>query len=155
MQPISEIHQVADLQFLISIARKTALAHGLPPALVAAVCEHESGGWEPWAMRFEPAFLKRYVEPLKLKSATEANARATSYGLMQVLGQVARELGFKGKYLTELCDPVVGVEFGCRKLKQCMDKHDNDQRAALLAYNGGGNPDYPNKVLDLVEKYKQ
>jgi soluble lytic murein transglycosylase-like protein len=81
---------------LISLARAAALAHSLDPALVCAVCEQESA-WNPWAIRYEPGFLARYVAPLFTAgkiSATEAYARSFSWGLMQVMGQVAREHGF-------------------------------------------------------------
>lgn len=35
---------------------------------------------------------------------------ANQWGVMQVMGGVAREVGFKGSFLTELCDPEVGIE---------------------------------------------
>jgi hypothetical protein len=75
-----------DLQDLIKIAKATAKAKGLDPALVCAVCEHESGGWNPWAIRFEPAFYARYTKPLNF-SDTEEYARAFSFGLMQTHGR--------------------------------------------------------------------
>src|ERR1700737_5169749 len=88
-------------------------APGLQPALVCAVIEQESA-WNPWAVRYEPGFLSRYVAPLytagKL-SATEAYTRSMSWGLMQVMGQVAREFGFAANSLPELCDPATGMEF--------------------------------------------
>ncbi len=81
---------------LISLARAAATAHSLDPALVCAVVEQESA-WNPWAIRYEPGFLARYVAPLFTAgkiSATEAYARSFSWGLMQIMGQVAREHGF-------------------------------------------------------------
>src|SRR6266550_1899123 len=101
---------------IIELARRIAAAHGLEPALVCAVIEQESA-WNSWAVRCEPGFLSRYVAPLytagKL-SATEAYSRSMSWGLMQVMGQVARESGFAEPSLAELCDPPVGLEWGCR-----------------------------------------
>ena len=41
------------LLFVTPYAQK----YGLEPEIVAAVCEQESG-WDPLAVRFEPAFLK-------------------------------------------------------------------------------------------------
>ena len=100
---------------IILLARRIACAHGLEPSLVCAVIEQESA-WNPWAVRYEPGFLSRYVAPLytagKL-SATEAYTRSMSWGLMQVMGQVARENGFSQPSLAELCDPNTGIEFGC------------------------------------------
>jgi hypothetical protein len=103
---------------IIDLARQIACEHGLDPALACAVIEQESA-WNPWAVRYEPAFLSRYIAPLYTAgkfSPTEAYMRSMSWGLMQVMGQVAREFGFKEQSLAELCDPATGIEFGCRIL---------------------------------------
>lgn len=135
-------------------ARTAAEAHGLDPALVCAVCHHESANWKPWAARYEPGFYGRYVVGIQGISETEKTLRATSFGLMQIMGQVARELGFHGDYLTELLDPVTNLEFGCRKLARCMDRASSDIRAALLLYNGGSDKGYPDRVLQHLPRYK-
>jgi soluble lytic murein transglycosylase-like protein len=140
---------------IIELARRIAAAHGLEPALVCAVIEQESA-WNPWAVRYEPGFLSRYVAPLytagKL-SATEAYTRSMSWGLMQVMGQVAREFGFAGDSLPELCDPATGVELGCRVLAKRMARSRGDVPAALLAWNGGADPNYPAEVLARTRNY--
>ena len=140
---------------MIEIARRIAAAHALDPALVCAVIEQESA-WNPWAVRYEPAFLSRYVAPLytagKL-SATETYTRSMSWGLMQVMGQVAREFGFAANSLPELCDPATGVELGCRILAKRLARASGDVPAALLAWNGGGNPNYPAEVLARTRNY--
>ena len=88
-------------------------------------------------MRYEPGFLSRYIAPLyttgKL-SATEAYTRAMSWGVMQVMGQVAREFGFKEASLSELCDPATGIEFGCHILAARLARAEGDvpRRAASL-----------------------
>lgn len=138
---------------LQQLAIAQAHNYGLDPALVCAVCEHESGGWNPWAIRWEPAFYTRYVASMKNLSETEKMARAFSYGLMQVMGQVAREQGYTAKYLTQLCDPMDNLTHGCVKLKKCMTRAEGDVRIALLTYNGGGNPNYPALVLAGVPNY--
>lgn len=139
----------------IALARRIAAAHALEPALVCAVIEQESA-WDPWAVRYEAGFLSRYVAPMytagKL-SATEAYTRAMSWGLMQVMGQVAREHGFSGASLAELCDPATGVEYGCRILAGRVARARGDVNAALLAWNGGGNTDYPDEVLARKRNY--
>jgi soluble lytic murein transglycosylase-like protein len=140
---------------IILLARRIAFAHGLEPSLVCAVIEQESA-WNPWAVRYEPGFLSRYVAPLytagKL-SATEAYTRSMSWGLMQVMGQTAREAGFEEQSLAELCDPPVGVEWGCRLLAARVARAKGDIAAALQRWNGGANPDYPAEVLARKKNY--
>ncbi len=138
---------------LIVLAEQAAQAHGLDPVLVKAVCHHESGNWKPWAIRYEPAFYTRYISSMTGLSETEKQGRAFSYGLCQIMGQVARELGFSGTYLTELLDPVPNLEYGCKKLARCMKNADGDVRKALLSYNGGGNLAYPDLVMKLMKQY--
>jgi soluble lytic murein transglycosylase-like protein len=140
---------------IIDLARHIAREHALDPALVCAVIEQESA-WNPWAVRYEPGFLSRYIAPLytagKL-SPTEAYTRAMSWGLMQVMGQVAREFGFKEASLSELCDPATGVEFGCRILAARLARARDDVPAALLAWNGGADANYPAEVLARKRNY--
>jgi soluble lytic murein transglycosylase-like protein len=134
---------------LVSLAANIAQAHGLDPALVCAVIEQESA-WNTWAMRYEPGFFAKYVASLYTNnkvSATEAYARGISWGLMQVMGQVAREHGFTDRFLSGLCDPAVGIEFGCRVLCRKLDSAKGDTLQGLLAWNGGGNPNYAVEVL--------
>lgn len=134
---------------LVSLSRKAASVHGLDPALVCAVIEQESA-WNPWAIRYEPAFFTKYVAPLYTNnkiSASEAYARGFSWGLMQVMGQVARENGFAEPFLAALCDPAEGLDIGCKVLRRKLDAMAGDAPRGLLAWNGGGNPAYPAQVL--------
>jgi len=116
---------------LIALARRIAAAHALDPALVCAVIEQESS-WNPYSMRYEPTFFSRYVAPLYTNNkitASEAWARGFSWGLMQVMGQVAREHGFAAAehpFLSELCDPEQGIAVGCRVLSAKLALASND-----------------------------
>jgi soluble lytic murein transglycosylase-like protein len=134
---------------LLTLARKAAAAQSLDPALVCALIEQESG-WNPWAMRYEPAFFSKYVASLYTNNkitVTEAYARGFSWGLMQVMGQVAREFGFDALFLSALCEPEQGLAVGCRVLRKKLDAMAGDSTRALLAWNGGGNPNYAAQVL--------
>ena len=140
----------------ISLARQTAAAHNLLPELVCAICEQESS-WNPFAMRYEPAFMSKYVAPLFTNNkidATEAYARAISWGLMQVMGQVARECGFHGRSLAELCDPATGISVGCGLFERKLAAAQGNITEALLFWNGGGNPNYPAEVLARIPNYR-
>jgi len=147
---------------LVSQARKTALAHSLDPALVCAICEQESS-WNPWAIRYEPLFFAKYVAPLYTNNkitASEAYSRGFSWGLMQVMGQTAREHAFTEPFLSALCDPAAALEIGCRVLRKKLDVANTETAhaapgtpaadpitRALLLWNGGANPAYATQVL--------
>ena len=140
---------------LVVLARDAAAARSLDAALVCAVIEQESG-WNPWAMRYEPAFFAKYVAPLYTNnriSASEAYARGFSWGLMQVMGQVAREAGFEALFLSALCDPEQGLAVGCKVLRKKFDAMAGDTTRALLAWNGGANPTYAAQVLARRSHY--
>jgi len=148
---------------LVALARATAEAHQLDAALVCAICEQESA-WNPWAIRYEPAFFAHYIAPQlnagKI-SNTEAQARAFSWGLMQVMGQVAREHNFgatsstNAAPLAQLCDPNCGLEIGCAVLAAKLATAHGDAARALQMWNGGGNPNYAAEVLVRMEKYQR
>lgn len=135
---------------LISLARQVALAHGLDDALICAVCEQESG-WNSQATRYEPAFYEHYIVPMGLEEI-EGRGRATSWGLMQVMGEVARELGFTGQF-AELLEPQVGLDYGCKCFAQKLAKAQGDRYTALLQYNGGGNLNYAPQVINRMAKF--
>jgi soluble lytic murein transglycosylase-like protein len=141
---------------LLALAHEAARFHNLWPELVCAVIEQESS-WDRWALRYEPAFFKRYIEPQLARgdalSETEARARAFSWGLMQVMGQVAREHGFRGRSLAELCNPETGLDVGCHVLAAKLAAAEGNVPHALLLWNGGGDRGYPDAVLARAHRY--
>ena len=141
---------------LVALAQDTARRHALRPELVCAVVEQESS-WNPWALRHEPAFYAHYIAPQiargTLTNDTEARARAFSWGLMQVMGQVAREQGFGGASLAALCDPANGLDVGCRLLAAKLAAAEGNVARALALWNGGANPKYAAAVLARAAHY--
>jgi soluble lytic murein transglycosylase-like protein len=134
---------------VLALAKRHAISYALDPALVCAVVEQESA-WNTWAMRYEPAFFAKYVASLYTNNkvtASEAYARGFSWGLMQVMGQVAREAGCDAPFLSALCDPAQGLAIGCKVLRRKFDAVAGETTRALLAWNGGANPAYPVQVL--------
>jgi len=141
---------------LMAMAARAAEAEGLDAAVVCAVVEQESG-WNTWAIRYEPLFFAKYVAPLYTNNkvgATEAYARGFSWGLMQVMGQTAREMGLNSLHLSMLCDPAVGLSTGCKILRKKLETAGGNLHKALLAWNGGGNPDYADEVVARVARYR-
>lgn len=145
------------------LIEKNAKRHDLDPQLVACVVLQESGG-ETAAVRYEPAFYERYVEgktrstlighvPKNLPNlTTERVLRATSWGLMQVMGQTAREHGYAEDWLSMMAvKPSHGLRVGCAFLAWCFAQKGGNTEQALLRYNGGGNKDYAKEVLSRLK----
>jgi len=155
----------------------------IDPALGLAICSRESGsggGFSDDACRLEEGFYRRYTAPGSLSTTTEV-LLACSYGLMQVMGQSLREIGFFDFFKTynnqtstfQLQDPLSEVsvpkginafmvrpawqvEWGMKwftvKLKLAGG---SDVRKALQLWNGGGNPNYASEVIVLFDAFKR
>lgn len=148
-----------------AMIKTAADTHGLPAGLVAAITCVESAGI-PWAYRFEPRFLSMYVSQSperfgQTSVLSERHGRATSWGLMQIMGQVARERGCVLPYLTALCAPDAGLEWGCRHLSALAKRHRSrwGWDGVIAAYNAGAprralNRDFENQhYVDRVKSY--
>jgi hypothetical protein len=159
----------------------TADRFKVPRGLALAVTEQESA-FDPWAWNPEPKY--RYLWDVltsrpfrKLTPAEEASeippadfasyrgvptdaewwGQQASWGPMQVMGAVAREHGFMGRFLSQLCDPPVGLEYGCRHLGKYL-KRFKEPFPALEVFNGGPgavghNPKYAKEVLARLEHF--
>lgn len=75
-------------------------------------------------------------------------AQKASWGLMQVMGAVARERGFRGLYLPQITDPTINIKYGVEHLWLYALNHGKKTLAqGLLSYNGGGDKEYPDKIV--------
>ena len=148
---------------------------GLEPDLVLAVIWQESGGiqgaWNP-EQRYRWFWNVKTIAPFrKVTDAENASeyppkdfpclagdpdqewwAQQASWGLMQPMGAVARECGFKGDYIGDLLIyPELNLQFSCIHLSRKLKQAGGDVRGALLRYNGGGDQLYDDKVLAKME----
>lgn len=128
-------------------------AHRLDPWLVMGIIWVESRG-QADAFHYEPQFWLRYLA--KLPEYRGANPRrvSSSYGLMQIMYPVAKELGYQdepeGLFL-----PRTNLHYGCRKLRELIDwahsylavPRAECQRAAIASYNGGRGGNTPGGPL--------
>ena len=139
------------------IIHKHADACGLDSHLIAAIVMTESSG-KPDSKRFEPHW--KYFKNLELyvdEFQDEQTKQATSWGLCQVMGAVAREFGYAGD-LPDLCQPELGIKYGCLKLKSLMT-HYPDKADMIAAYNAGSPRHLPNgaytnqNYVDTVLKF--
>jgi soluble lytic murein transglycosylase-like protein len=144
------------------IIENIANKYSLDSDLVEAIVMQESSG-DTNAVRVEFAFYEKYTKPMRL-SDTEEICRGMSWGLMQIMGQVAREQGFTDKYFTVLCYPEIGLQFGCRYLLSRMKKYPI-LTDAIAAYNSGTvvrkvnggylNQKYVDGVLSYLKQIKE
>lgn len=138
-----------------------AIEFELDPDLIQAFVMAESSG-KPDAYRYEDAFYHHYTEPMNF-SEDEEKGRATSYGLMQIMGQVARELGFKGEFI-ELFDPATGLDYSLKHLKRFIKKYQTQGLDyAIASYNAGSprfknghfvNQEYVNRIYKYLKEIK-
>lgn len=112
---------------------------GIESNLIAAIIMTESSGL-PLISRYEPHYQwlfapERFAGRLGQTKETEVIQQKTSYGLMQIMGATARELGHE-TYLPELYDIETNLEFGCKYLKKQLTRY-KSVKSAIAAYNAG------------------
>lgn len=134
-----------------ALIESVAAQRQLDPDLLESQVLVESSD-DPWAFRFEPAFYDRYLRG-KPAGAVWGPLGACSYGLLQILGTVAQELGFSGPP-TDLFIPAYNLHWGALKLARLRDQCNGDIHSALAAYNGGlvGNVLSPRRTQGYVDK---
>lgn len=114
--------------------------HNLDPRLVAAIIQKESAG-DTWAIRYEPGWRYDFNSGLmaqlqRTTQVTQLQLQKFSYGLMQVMGTVAYELGLRESPIKLCAYPTLGVHFGCMKLKDISKKYTSESDT-ISAYNAG------------------
>jgi hypothetical protein len=128
-----------DVAALVSAAAKR---YAIDEFVLAAQVLHESGG-DPLAARYEVGYRwlwpsAQFIKPIPPCSLdTERVFQMTSWGLLQVMGAVARERGFRGTFLSGLAaDPALALDLGAKHLAAALGRYGN-VRDALSAYNAG------------------
>jgi soluble lytic murein transglycosylase-like protein len=142
------------------LIEKTSAQRGIDPDIVEAMVLQESQG-RAWAWNPEPRYryfwdVKRQAPFRTLTPAEVASkwppqdfpaltaerdqewwAQQASWGLLQVMGAVARERGFTGLYLTELSDPALGLTLGCQHYAAMLRLAKGDPWVAVAMFNAG------------------
>lgn len=80
--------------------------------------------------------VRRYSKSLTITYETEYCHQATSWGLGQVMGSVAREHGFDD-HLPMLCIPEIGLKYMCKHIKRMAARYETNTDI-ISAYNAGG-----------------
>lgn len=157
-----------DEKELNALIVKSAEEFRIDANLITAMVMVESSN-NNWKVRFEPAwhylyFPREFASKLYLSIETETNLQSCSFGLLQIMGSVARELGFTTD-LAMLCDPTTGLFYGVKYIRKLMDKF-ADEEHVVSAYNAGpgtsktpggmwGNQVYVDKVYNQLRKLRQ
>ena len=152
------------------IIQNCARIYKIDEKLIRAIIQTESS-WNPWAIRVEKGFWKRYLDGIKriffITPKGDDNWLnypdyvSCSYGLMQIMLTTAMEHGFRFTFPTELLDPGANIKFGCAYLKRLFERY-GDWNCAIAAYNAGSarknmdgtfeNQEYLDKVLGNLKK---
>lgn len=121
---------------LITIHAKKA---NIDRDLVAAVIQQESAG-NPFSARYEAHYrylvnVNQWALELGITANTEEMMQKTSFGLMQIMGGKAREIGHVG-HLPELFMPDLNLHFGCKILHSLAWEYKTEPEI-IAAYNAG------------------
>jgi soluble lytic murein transglycosylase-like protein len=111
-----------------------AYEHNIEPDLIEAMVLTESSG-NAKAWRYEPAFYAKYIQKKDYPEELKKDL-ATSWGLMQVMGVVAWEMGLKGRIKETLCTIEGGLEYGVKHFAKFLHKYGNIPDA-IASYNAG------------------
>lgn len=162
-----EIMQRWVLELPLREIKKAAKLRRVEPELIAAIVSAESGG-DTLANRYEAHYRytldeARFARKNRISLDTEIINQKTSWGLMQVMGGVAREHGYFGP-LVKLTNPKLGLRFGIMHFTKFIDKYD-DIPSAISAYNQGGaykkrngkfkNQAYVDRILERYDYLKR
>jgi hypothetical protein len=123
------------------------------PELIAAFVEVETSGLS-FRVRHEPSWHyfvtpEKFAPMMGITLDTEKVLQSCSWGLMQIMGSVARERGFYSD-LPRLTDNYLGIYYGCCQLNYLRTKFNYSRDELISAYNAGhptkSNQSYVDKV---------
>lgn len=125
----------------------------IPQELICAIIWQESRFISD-VKRFEPLFLKKYIKPMNLPE-DEEKWRATSWGLMQIMGQTSRENGYRD-IRSNLTDPITNIYYSLKFFTRLLKRYKGKKEDAIAAYNQGSNrfkDENQNGIKDSNELY--
>jgi hypothetical protein len=139
--------------------KKEGQAQDIDPFLLLAVCRQESkrtreGLYVPDWPRLEQGFFYKYIADKSYDPVTKV-LLSTSWGVMQMMGESLRELGYllaeenkSTLFINQYClNPGLQVESGCKWIKKKIGLANGTIEKGLLYWNGGSNQQYPAQVL--------
>jgi len=127
------------MEELKSLALEISLDYKIDYPLFYSIITVESG-WNPKVMRYELSY-RWTVRPPDFASAlgitydTEVQMQKFSYGLCQIMGGKARDLGYGG-FLADLLTPRINLELGAKIISQLSSKYGYEPDV-ISSYNQG------------------
>lgn len=126
----------------------------IDPILMLSIVYQESRA-KPYITRYEPKYgylymPLHYANKLFTTMETEVEHQKTSWGLCQIMGGVARELGFDD-YMPALCIPATNLYFGGKLLSRLQEKYESIDDV-ISSYNAGS-PRKNDQGLYLNQEY--
>jgi soluble lytic murein transglycosylase-like protein len=124
---------------VVDLINRTSKIVGVDSNLCVAIADHETN-LDPNKTRFESEWTyfhlpTYYSQKNGISLKTEKCLQSISWGAMQVMGAVCRELGYEDQ-LPLMIRPELGILFGCRKLKSLSAKY-SVEYDVIAAYNAG------------------
>lgn len=150
-----------------ALIKHYANQYGFDPLFISAMAAVESSG-NPWATRYEEdwPYLYKARDFSKKNNTTydtEVIHQKTSWGLLQMMGTVAREMNYDGP-LPMLCQPEINLNLCLKKLQDLTAKYISLDKV-IASYNAGSvilttdgrfmNQLYVDKVLSIYGDLKK
>lgn len=107
--------------------------------ILKSILEQESH-FNPYVLRYEPTYNyllnpNHYAQKLLITVPTETMTQKMSWGLGQIMGGLARELGFED-HMGHLLRPEINIEYVCKYLLR-IQINAKTPDAIFACYNGG------------------
>jgi len=157
----NDTDKLLEKEFYTSI-KKIAFELDVDSLLVTAIIKIESNFY-PFAFRYEPQLKKTKWYLATLKNIEYNDYHFCSYGLMQVLFGIARNMGYEEKNPFGLFEPKINIFYGIKLLKNYIKAYP-DIKDVISSYNQGSpkknnlgiyyNQEYVNKVYYYYQQLK-
>lgn len=154
------------MRWALKACKLQAGLYDLDPYILAGLIEQESSGVAD-AIRLEQGYYRRYVKDVEAHPIV-ATLMSTSFGLGQCMGMtIAAEtldsvtfvklknnpVAFVEWMMKYTNDPIYQIQVAAAHLQRHL-KNTGSLDRALLRYNGGGDPDYPDKIKVRAARLK-
>ena len=163
----SKVKECSGMPENIYRVRFAAKAYDLDETIICALIYIESS-YNPWIYRYEPQYKWIYkgrtpgdiARRLGITERSELMGQKTSWGLMQIMGATARDMGFTELH-TQLLQPETNLEYGCKFLASLRKRYP-EGLDYIAAYNAGSprrdntgyyvNQPYIDTIMEKVEE---